>query len=253
MSYKKSVHTKLDEILKSIQIINAQINNLKESVQDVNKHLETLDKKLTKRSDELEMKINQKVDMALFHQLEEKVQELLKEQNLTKLRSKREQISKEAYSKRLNLLVQGLVEDESVAWEKREETEAILNKFLTEALQLNPGQVKLTDLHRLPQHPIYKDKVKINRPIIFKVASVFDKHTIMTRLKMLKDYNQRQQESCPTAPKVYVSEHLPKEMYEQKKLLMPHFKDARKMKLNTTWMVQNGKYCLIVDDKKVHI
>ena len=82
MSDKKSVHTKLDEILKSIQVMNAQMNNLKESVQDINKHLETLDQKLTKRCDELEMKINQKVDMALFHQLEEKVQELLKEQNL---------------------------------------------------------------------------------------------------------------------------------------------------------------------------
>ena len=67
MSDKKSVHTKLDEILKSIQVMNAQINNLKESVQDINKHLETLDKMLTKRCDELEIKINQKVDMALFH------------------------------------------------------------------------------------------------------------------------------------------------------------------------------------------
>ena len=75
----------------------------------------------------------------------------------------------------------------------------------------------------------------------------------MTRLKMLKDYNQRLQESCPTAPKVYVSEHSSKEMYEQNKQLMPHFKDARKMKLKTTRMVQNGEYCLFVDDKKVNI
>ena len=146
-----------------------------------------------------------------------------------------------------------MVEDESVAWEKREVTEAMLNKFLAEGLQLNPEQVKLTDLHRLPQHPIYKDKVKINRPIIFKVASVFDKHTIMTRLKMLKDYNQRQQESCPTAPKVYVSEHLPKEMHVQEQLLMPHFKHVRKMKLKTIWMVRNGEYCLLVDDKKANL
>ena len=107
--------------------MNAQINNLKELVQDINKHLETLDKKLTKQCDILEMKINQKVDLALFHQLEEKVQELLKEQNLTKLQSKREQISKEAWSKRLNLLVHGLIEDEYGAWKKREETKAILN------------------------------------------------------------------------------------------------------------------------------
>ena len=99
MSDKRSVLTKLDEIQKSIQVMNTQINDLKESVQDIDRHLETLDKKLARRCDELEMKINQKVDLALFHQLEEKVQELLKEQNLTKLQSKREQISKEAYSK----------------------------------------------------------------------------------------------------------------------------------------------------------
>ena len=82
---------------------------------------------------------------------------------------------------------------------------------------------------------------------------MFDKHTIMTRLQMLKNYNQRQQKSCSTAPKVYVSEHLPKKMYEQKKPLIPHFKDARKMKLKTTWMVHNGEYCLFVDNKKVNL
>ena len=102
----------------------------------------------------------------------------------------------------------------------------------------------------LPHHPIYRDKVKINRPIIFKVASLFDKHTIMTRLKMLKDYNQRQHKSCSTAP---ISKHLPKEMYEQKKLLMPHFKHARKMKLKTKWMEQNRDYCHFVDNRKVNL
>ena len=120
MSDKRSVHTKLDEKLQFIQVMNAQISNLKKSIQDINKHLETLDKKLTKRCDELKTKINQKVDQVSFHQLEEKVKVLLKEQNLTKLQLKQEQISKEAYSKRLNLLVHGLVEDESLAWEKRE-------------------------------------------------------------------------------------------------------------------------------------
>ena len=99
--------------------MNARISNLEESVQDISKHFETLDKKLIKRCDGLEMKINQKLDLTLYHRLEKKVQELLKEQNLSKLQSKREQISKEAYSKRLNLLVHGLVEDKPVAWEKR--------------------------------------------------------------------------------------------------------------------------------------
>ena len=67
MSDKRSAHTKLDEIQQSVQVMNAQISNLKESVQDINKHLETLDKKLTKRCYELETKIHQKVDLVLFH------------------------------------------------------------------------------------------------------------------------------------------------------------------------------------------
>ena len=37
MSDKKIVHTKLDKILKCIQVMKAQISNLKESVQDINK------------------------------------------------------------------------------------------------------------------------------------------------------------------------------------------------------------------------
>ena len=68
--------------------------------------------------------------------IRKKVKELLKEQNLTKAQSKREQISKVAYSKQLNLLVHGLAKDELLAWKKREVTEKILNKFLTEGLQL---------------------------------------------------------------------------------------------------------------------
>ena len=43
--------------------MNARISNLEESVQDISKHLETLDKKRTKRCDGLEMKINQKLDI----------------------------------------------------------------------------------------------------------------------------------------------------------------------------------------------
>ena len=55
-SDKRSVRTKLEKILNSIQAMNARITNVEESVKDINKHIETLDKKLIKRCDELEIK-----------------------------------------------------------------------------------------------------------------------------------------------------------------------------------------------------
>jgi len=88
---------------------------------------------------------------------------------------------------------------------KREETETIFNKFLADGLELERQQVQLVDLHRLPQHPVYKSEVKVNRPIIIKVASAYDKHTIMTNLKNLKNYNERLRERDVPVLRMYIS------------------------------------------------
>ena len=53
MSDKRSVHTKIDEILKSIQAKNARISHLEKPVQDINLTSRNVGQKLTKRCDEL--------------------------------------------------------------------------------------------------------------------------------------------------------------------------------------------------------
>jgi len=50
----------------------------------------------------------------------------------------------------------------------------------------------------------------------------------MTRLKNFKNDNERLRERCPNAPYVYISEHFPKEMYEQKRLSVVSLYNARR-------------------------
>jgi len=53
-----------------------------------------------------------------------------------------------------------------------------------------------------------------------------------------------------TRPYVYVSEHQPKELYEQKKRQLLFYKNAKKEQRQATWSVRNGEYCLFIDGKK---
>ena len=84
----------------------------------------------------------------------------------------------------------GLEENTDNDWETRTQTNSIFRNFLTEALQLEKAiDLKVVDVHRLPQHPLKTNGVKVNRPIIFKLANNNDKVMIMQRLKFLKTYN----------------------------------------------------------------
>ena len=83
-----------------------------------------------------------------------------------------------------------------------------------------------------------------------------DKHKIMSNLSNLKAYNlarQNEPQTAATLPRfpksVYITEHLPKEFQEQRKRLLPRFKEAKKSGQKTKWAITNGSYCLYVDDK----
>ena len=68
------------------------------------------------------------------------------------LLGEREQQSREEYSKRFDLLVHGIDEDENNAWETRSTTETKLKKFLIESLKIeNVDDLQILGLHRLPQ------------------------------------------------------------------------------------------------------
>ena len=64
-----------------------------------------------------------------------------------------ENVMRESYDKRFNILIHGLVEIEI---KTKPQTKAIFETFLTEALGLEPDAVRIVDLHRFPQHPVTK-------------------------------------------------------------------------------------------------
>ena len=149
-------------------------------------------------------------------------------------------------------MVHGLEEQSDSAWKKREMTENIFRKFLAEGLKIDhPNDYSIVDLHRLPQYPLFKNNVKLNRPIIFKLSNNYGKRLIMSRLKLLKDYNTIRKNANPTASKIFISDHLPKALYEQKKRFLPLHKKARSEGKKAIWFVQNGEYCLYVDGKRL--
>ena len=112
----------------------------------------------------------------------------------------------------------------------------------------NPSQITLADYHRLPQQPTYKNKVKINRPIVIKVTNASDKNLIFSNLKNLKAHNDRRR--LQSLRSQYVTEHLPKSFQEERKSLLPAFKEARSQNKKNTWRAEKGHHNLYIDGKK---
>ena len=116
---------------------------------------------------------------------------------------------------------------------------------MSDGLKLDPASINISDIHRLPQHSIYKNGKKITRPIIVKPSSVFDKQSIFKAVKNLKNFNQN------FYSKDYITEYLPAEFMKQKQALLSQFKEGRQNNKKTKWRIVCDEYCLFVNETKV--
>ena len=71
-----------------------------------------------------------------------------------------------------------------------------------------------------------------------------DKNVIFKNAKSLKEYNNHLKEENSTNPTVYITEHLPHKFQQQRKLLLPQFKEAKKKKQKAVWKALDGNYTL---------
>ena len=85
-------------------------------------------------------------------------------------------LQREPYSKRFNLLIHGLDESKDSPRGTNAETQPIFNEFLTQGLHLDPIEIPLVDINRLPQWPIAKNGECVTRPIIIKLSNTADKY-----------------------------------------------------------------------------
>ena len=136
-----------------------------------------------------------------------------------KLEFEKTAIMQESFNKRLNVLIHGIKEDEGNAWEKREATVQKFKTFSNDGLNINPDDIELVDIHRLPQYSIKKNGKTMHRPIIVKLFNTQDKNRIFSSAKNLKTYNKTRRSNDEYSPYVYVTEHPPAKFQKQRKLL----------------------------------
>ena len=108
------------------------------------------------------------------------------------LEASKMKLQNEAYSKRLNVLIHGIVKDQKNLWENRDTTVKLFKKILTDGLKIDdPNELPLVDIHRLPQRLLYNEKGRVNCLIIIRLYNYDDKHWLFSQLKFLKSYSDK--------------------------------------------------------------
>ena len=80
-----------------------------------------------------------------------------------------------------------------------------------------------------------------------------DKTAICKAAKSLKKYNRTRREMKRSSPYVYITDHLPRAFQGQRKKLLPSVNKPQADKQKTKWQIENGEYCLYIDNEKVNL
>ena len=137
-------------------------------------------------------------------------------------------LNKDLYSKRFNFLIHAVSENSDHVWENRNLIEKLFKSFLIEGLNININQeIKIVDVHRLPQYPMFfKNKIKIDRPIIVKLKTPSQSKDFVYRQETLNNIILKEKKS-PSLPYVFVTKHLPKELQQRTKKMSPEYKQTK--------------------------
>ena len=242
---------KFDAILSAIEKLNEKVDRIEDIMDNFKIRLSQVESKLNERIEKVE---KETVIVPTIVNNYEKLKNRVHALEIINQQAQNENIMRDSYSKSMNLLIHGL-DESSEAWESKSQTRDTLSKFFSDGLQLDFNHISLVDYHRLPQRPIFKREKKITRPLIIKFANVFDKQALLHSAKNLKSYNSNRNSSSNNTQErnrqsVYITDHLPKLFYQQKKELMPLFREARSDNKKTRWAIENGSYCLYVNETK---
>ena len=202
---------KLDDIIKRLNKIEEKILNINFKIDAVSERLNLLEVKFENRSKEVDTILDTKSDIDLIKQLNQKIISFEEFQS----NYEKSLLMKESYDKRLNILIHGIQEDNNNVWEKREKTIEKFQDFLKNGLKIDPNEIKLSDIHQLPQQSITKNSKPVHRPIIVKLLTIHDKNLIFKSAKNLGPYNAMRKESGSTNLNTYITDHLPAKFQEQ--------------------------------------
>ena len=112
---------------------------MKHNNTQVNARMNEVEEKFDRKLNEIEHQVKDKVGRNEFNHLENQFKKQIEsvyEKNLMK----------ETYDKRLKLLIHGLEESETNAWETKDQTTKIFHDFLTKGLQIDPISMNIIDI-----------------------------------------------------------------------------------------------------------
>ena len=213
-------------------------------MQNLKKYQTSLNSKAD--TDDTEAVLPTKTNSTDFEEINDRLKKLEAQERERQMQA----VMRESYEKRMNILIHGLPENIASAWETRETTKSIIYLCMRDGLKIeDPQKIIMADYHRLPQRPIFNPRKRICRPVIIKFTNAAsDKHTVFSHVKNLKRCNEARR--LENLQPQYVTEHLPKKFVEERKKLMPAFKEARLQSKKTVWRVENGHYTLYIDNQR---
>ena len=99
----------------------------------------------------------------IISQIQDKLNKLRQKKEEIEIEIRKESHSRELYSKQFNYLIHGIPESSDNLWKTLQQTKKLFRKLAAEGLKsVDNYCIKVTNIHRLPQHPTYdSDKRKI--------------------------------------------------------------------------------------------
>ena len=158
-----TIQTKLDKLITAVEKITKRLDNFDDKFGTFNERLNQLENKLERKY----VKLEENIEAELIE-----VTKRLKILEEFRIDSVKAALMQESYNKRMNILIHGVEEN---VWENHQQTLQKFDNFLKEALHIDPKNVEVADIHRLPQKPVIRRGVKVTRPIIVKLTNAMSK------------------------------------------------------------------------------
>lgn len=234
--------SKLDEILSKLDDISLLRAELKEFKQEITQTLKKQEERLDCAFHELnELKETQQGDSVRTKQRIDYVNDRLGE-----LRQdfENECIYTKLYSYKYNLLFSGIPGDET----DRYESEQALRQFWRDTLGVDDSEIYLADVHRMGQNSTGRP-----RTMVAKFIQMRDRDHILNQGKHLKNYrsNRTLADGKKVSWQTYsIQEHLPPQLVERKKGLMPAFRQAASMGLRRRFKVVGADIGLFINGQR---
>ena len=150
---------KIDAVLSSIKVLTKRVKIIEDKFERYKSRILSIDRRLGQQDEKinnLTYELDTVVKLSDFNEIRDRVKCLEKVAD----DARREALRQKSYNKRLNLLIHGVDELPDTVWETKLQTHMKVYEVFKEGLKIDLNSIKLVDIQRLQQRPIYDNQHK---------------------------------------------------------------------------------------------